>query len=273
VDKKQKARFTRTVWQFYEVQGRRDLPWREPKKNGTFDPYAIMVSEIMLQQTQVQRVIPKYRDFLALFPTVEVLAAASLGDVMRVWNGLGYNRRAKFLWQAAQVVVAQYHGVFPREAKALVALPGIGTNTAGAILAYAYNAPVVFIETNIRTVYIHHFFADQQQVEDKAITLLVGETLDEQHPREWYWALMDYGSYLKQTVGNKTRASKAYVKQSTFQGSNRQLRGALIRTLLDHPQTAEELQAALTDERLADTLSQLVREGLVHERAGRFSIT
>lgn len=231
-----------------------------------------MVSEIMLQQTQVPRVIPKYRDFLELFPTVESLAGASLGDVMRVWNGLGYNRRAKFLWQAAQAVVSQYHGKFPHTQKALVALPGIGVNTAGAILAYAFNLPVAFIETNIRTVYIHHFFTDQPQVDDRAIAKLVQDTLDEQHAREWYWALMDYGSYLKQTVGNKSRTSKAYVKQSAFQGSNRQLRGALIRALLNKPHTTAELQATFADERLADTLAQLVREGLVREAAGRFSI-
>lgn len=241
--------------------------------DGSFDPYKIMVSEIMLQQTQVPRVIPKYRDFLNLFPTVESLAGASLGDVMRVWNGLGYNRRAKFLWQAAQVVSSQYQGVFPREQKALMALPGIGINTAGAILAYAFNKPVVFIETNIRTVFIHHFFADTPQVDDKEIALLVRGTLDEHHAREWYWALMDYGSYLKQTVGNKSRTSKGYVKQSKFTGSNRQLRGALIRTLLTRPHTVEELQAAFIDERLSSTLAQLVAEGLVQEDAGRFSIT
>ncbi len=272
MDEQQKVSFQQTVWQFYEAHGRQDLPWRLPAPDGSFDPYHIMVSEIMLQQTQVPRVIPKYHDFLAMFPTIEDLAAASLGDVLRVWNGLGYNRRAKFLWQAAQVLSSQYNGVFPNEPKALVALPGIGVNTAGAILAYAYNLPAVFIETNIRTVFIHHFFADQLDVEDKEITVLVRETLDKKRPREWYWALMDYGSYVKQTVGNKSRTSKAYVKQLAFKGSNRQLRGALIRALLDRPQTDQELHAAFADERLDGTLAQLVSEGLVQEQGGRFSI-
>ena len=273
MDEQQKAQFQATVWQFYDEQGRHDLPWRQPRADGSFDPYHILVSEIMLQQTQVPRVIPKYFEFLDAFPTVDALAAASLGDVLRLWNGLGYNRRAKFLWSAAQEIKARFHGVFPRDVTELVTLPGVGVNTAGAVAAYAFNSPVTFIETNIRTVYIHHFFADQKQVDDKALTMLVHETVDSTRSREWYWALMDYGSFLKSSVGNKSRASKAYVKQSTFKGSNRQLRGAVIRALLDKPHTTAELAAIFADERLDAVLAQLAGEGLIRAEGGRFSIT
>lgn len=232
-----------------------------------------MVSEIMLQQTQVPRVTPKFAEFLDAFPTADALAAASLGDVLRVWNGLGYNRRAKFLWSAAQEIKSRFQGEIPQEIAALVTLPGVGVNTAGAIAAYAFNAPVVFIETNIRTVFIHHFFADHTIVDDKALALLVEQTLDRDRPREWYWALMDYGSLLKNTVGNKSRASKAYVKQSTFKGSNRQLRGAVIRTLLKKSQKKHELAVVFSDDRLDSVLAQLVHEGLVRNEGGRFSVT
>ncbi|HET9174252.1 MAG TPA: hypothetical protein VFN56_03145, partial [Candidatus Saccharimonadales bacterium] len=142
--------FRAVVWRHYEAHGRHDLPWRQPNAAGRFDPYAITVSECMLQQTQVSRVLGKYQEFLAQFPTVAALANADLGAVLRVWSGLGYNRRAKFLWQTAQLVLSSSSQQFPRSLPELVALPGIGANTAGAILAYAFNEPAVFVETNIR---------------------------------------------------------------------------------------------------------------------------
>jgi A/G-specific adenine glycosylase len=273
MDEIQKAQFQSTVWQFYEAHGRHVLPWRLTSADGTFDPYKILVSEVMLQQTQVPRVVPKYLEFLNQFPTVDALAVTPLRAVLKVWNGLGYNRRAKFLLGAAQAIKRDHNGVFPTELKQLISLPGVGINTAGAILAYAYNQPVVFIETNIRTVFIHHFFSDATAVEDKAIAALVAETVDARNPREWYWALMDYGSSLKDSVGNKSQASKSYTKQSRFAGSNRQLRGAIIRALLKRPCTAVELGYELPDERLSNILAQLVREGLITEVNGHFSIT
>lgn len=128
--------FQDTVWDYYRRHGRHDLPWRQPQTTGQFTAYPIVVSELMLQQTQVNRVIPKYEHFLQAFPTVKRLAAAPLSEVLTLWSGLGYNRRAKFLWQLAQRVVDDYKGTFPRELSSLVALPGIGPNTAGAVLAY-----------------------------------------------------------------------------------------------------------------------------------------
>lgn len=288
--------FRQIVWDFYGSHGRHNLPWRTPEANGSFDPYKILVSEIMLQQTQVSRVVPKYQTFLEMFPTIQVLATASLGDVLAIWNGLGYNRRAKFLWQAAQVVVNEWHGKFPISVEQLQQLPGVGANTAGAVAVYSYNRPEVFIETNIRTVFIHHFLKDQADVADTDIRELVKQTLPEEMGEEkfgrrtddtlgmmrrastqppyrvWYWALMDYGSFLKQTVGNLSRSSKSYVRQSRFAGSARQLRGAVIRALLESPRTRIDLAMVFPDERLDTVLADLIREGFIYEGDGRFFI-
>jgi A/G-specific adenine glycosylase len=265
------------IWDFHEAvreayvrHGRPDLPWRRPEPDGHFDPYKIMVSELMLQQTQVPRVIPKYTQFLAQFPTVQALAAADLGTVLRAWQGLGYNRRAKYLWQAAQELAGK--AAFPRAVAELTQLPGIGPNTAGATLAYAFNQPVVFIETNIRTVYIHHFFHDRSGVTDKEILSLVEQTLDSKTPRIWYWELMDYGNYLKSTVGNLNRAGKTYAKQSKFHGSQRQLRGQVIRELSQGVMTSAALTSRLPDERLPAVLAQLLAEGLIRLEKGYYRL-
>jgi len=291
--RQQIADFLETLWDFYARSGRHDLPWRQAGPDGVLDPYKVMVSELMLQQTQVPRVIPKYHEFLERFPTVHDLAAAELGDVLRTWQGLGYNRRAKFLWQAAQAIDVQ--GRFPDTLEGLVALPGIGPNTAGAILAYAYGRPVVFIETNVRTVYLYHFFPGETDVTDKAITELLTQTLfgeegkeqpdkmshlfagarrktaglsPVEQPRDFYWALMDYGSHLKATVGNPNRASKHYAKQSAFHGSRRQVRGQVIRLLGIQAMPWDELRVAVADDRLEGVLHDLVAEGMVHEHSG-----
>lgn len=276
------AAFQQVVWEYYDWQGRHDLPWRLPEADGGFDSYKVLVSEVMLQQTQVGRVIAKYAQFLGLFPRVEDLAKASLGDVLVVWQGLGYNRRAKFLWQAAQMVVNEYGGEFPQDQKELTKLPGVGVNTAGAIVAYAYNRPVSFIETNIRTVFIHHFFADlasREAVHDKEVGELVEATLPkgkDANIRLWYWALMDYGTFIKQTAGNKSRASKSYVKQSPFAGSKRAVRGAVIRHLSKNEQgtslNVDELARQIADPRLPDVLQDLVKEGMVRESAGVYRL-
>lgn len=259
--------FLDQLWQYYADHGRHDLPWRQ-----TADPYAIMVSEIMLQQTQVGRVIPKYEIFLNQLPTIEQLAEAPLGDVLRLWSGLGYNRRAKFLWQAAIQTMEQYAGNLPADVTELTKLSGIGPNTAGAIMAYAHNQPVIFLETNVRTVYIHYFFADQDKVPDAEIKARLEETLDRERPREFYWALMDYGTYLKQTAGNAGRRSATYTKQSTFAGSRRQLRGQVLRSLADGPQTAEQLTQQINDARLESVLQDLVNEQLIIKQNDRYRL-
>ncbi len=265
-----KQSFLETLWDFYAQHGRGSLPWRQPGPDGVFDPYKIMVSELMLQQTQVARVIPKYLVFLDVFSTVHVLAEAELGDVLRVWQGLGYNRRAKFLWQAAQIVASLKQ--FPSVAEGLTKLPGIGRNTAGAILAYAYNQPVSFVETNVRTVYIHHFFPGRTDVSDKEIIALLQQTLDQENPREFYWALMDYGSYLKASAGNLNKASRHYTKQPAFDGSRRQVRGRIIRFLGAGDLSFAALQDKIADERLADVLKDLIAEGLIRSKGDMYSL-
>jgi len=264
--------FTDTVWQHFTAFGRHDLPWRSPEPDGSFDPYKILVSEIMLQQTQVQRVIPKYHEFLTRFPDAETLAGAPLGDVLTAWNGLGYNRRAKFLWQAAQAVLQSHGGKFPADADALVQLPGVGKNTAGAVMAYAFNMPVPFIETNIRTVYIYHFFQNQQGVSDAELLAVIKQTIDTKDPRTWHWALMDYGTFLKQTMGNLNKLSKAYARQAPFQGSKRQIRGQVIRLLSGRPHSQAELTRAISDDRLAGVLTDLLHESMIKKRAGLYSL-
>lgn len=244
------------------------MPWREQPT-----PYFVLVSEIMLQQTQVQRVLPKFNEFIAHFPTIQLLAAAPLGDVLRVWSGLGYNRRAKFLHQASVKVVQDLGGILPSTIPELVALPGVGKNTAGAILAYAYNEPVVFIETNIRTVFFHHFFADSDKIDDKELTTLIEQTLDLEHPREWYWALMDYGTYLKQTENNISR-SRHYTRQSKFEGSRRQVRGAVLRALTQHDSMPEsQLRQVITDKRLPEVVEELLNEGMIQRKNKRLYLT
>lgn len=266
------AEFNEILWQFYAQQGRHDLPWRQPKREGHFDPYKIVVSELMLQQTQVQRVTPKFNEFLMKFPTVEALAAAPLADVLVAWSGLGYNRRAKFLWLTAQQVCTDHGGHFPKTLPELVALPGIGKNTAGAILAYAFNQPAIFIETNVRTAYIHHFFKDHTDIPDAAIAALLEQTLDRENPREFYWALMDYGSYLKRTVGNVSKYSKSYIKQSKFEGSKRQVRGQVLKLLANGAHTTSQLTAKIADDRLPEVLQALTAEGLIRQTADKYRL-
>ncbi|MEP7205051.1 MAG: A/G-specific adenine glycosylase, partial [Candidatus Saccharibacteria bacterium] len=170
----------------------RDMPWRT-----VTSPYFILVSELMLQQTQVERVIPKFTAFMEYFPDVVALASASQAEVLRAWSGLGYNRRAMYLHQAAKKIATDFGGVIPPVRSQLLELPGVGPSTSAAILAYSFDQPVVFIETNIRTVYFHHYFADATIVHDKELLATVRDTLDHAHPRQWYWALMDYGNHLK----------------------------------------------------------------------------
>lgn len=223
--------FRRSILDFYERQGR-DFPWRH-----TVNPYEILVSEIMLQQTQTERVLPKYLAWLERFPDVQTLAAAPLADVLALWSGLGYNRRARFLQQACRLISERIAkgSTFPDTAEELDALPGIGPYTARAVCTFAFNKPEVFIETNIRSVYIFFFFADAAglEVKDSDLLVLIEQTLYRENPRLWYYALMDYGAALKKKVENPSRKSRHYTKQSRFEGSLRQARGAIIRQLVN----------------------------------------
>lgn len=220
--------FKQTIWSFYEQYGR-DFAWRH-----VTDPYKVVISEVMLQQTQTQRVIEKYEQWMEVFPTFQSLAEASLRDVLSVWQGLGYNRRGMYLHKLAQHVVFEWGCILPNDPEKLVALPGIGPATAASICAFAFNNPTIFIETNIRAVFIHFFFKDKNDVHDKDILELIKKTVDRANARAWYYALMDYGVMLKKTMPNPSRKSAHYTKQSKFEGSDRQIRGKIIALLTDH---------------------------------------
>lgn len=260
MEKRDIAIFQKRVYEHYSHHGR-DLPWRH-----TTNPYPILVSEIMLQQTQVERVMLKYRLFLNAFPTAGSLARAPLSEVLRLWQGLGYNRRGKFLHEAAKMIKDHFRGQFPKTAEEIETLPGVGPYTARAICAFAYNAPEVFIETNIRTVYLYHFFKNRTGVADIDIIPYIAQTLDRENPRKWYWALMDYGVWLKKEHGNANRRSAHYTKQSKFTGSNRHIRGLIIKIVLAEGSiTATALvkkikKSGKTVRAIADTL---VKEGLL----------
>jgi A/G-specific adenine glycosylase len=263
------ARFRDIVYHHYEFHGR-DLLWRH-----TDDPYRVLVSEIMLQQTQVDRVLQKYEEFLAVFPSLQSLVQANLRDVLMVWQGLGYNRRALSLKRLSETVLAEHGGNLPCSQELLSGLPGIGRATAGSILAFAFNAPVVFVETNIRRVFIHHFFQGEADIKDREILPLVEATLDRENPRRWYNALMDYGSMLKGKVENPNRRSAHYTKQSSFTNSDRQIRGRILALLLDGSAVSTEIlveKAGGEGKRVRRILSRLAGEGLIKEEDGCYRI-
>ena len=255
--------FQDRVYAYYHAQARM-FPWRQ-----THDPYHILVSEFMLQQTQVQRVLLKYPPFLAAFPTFEALARSGLKEVLANWQGLGYNRRALALKTAAEIVVQAYAGELPHNPEELMRLPGIGRSTAGAVLAFAFQIPVPFIETNIRRVFIHGFFSGQEQISDARIMPLLEATLDRANPREWYYALMDYGTMLKERYVNPNRRSAHYQRQAPFEGSRRQIRGRILKVLLEKPRLSLPELAVLvgtTPDDLAAIVKDLEREGFLKRR-------
>jgi len=253
--------FQQEVLAFYQEHGRHDMAWRH-----TTDPYRIVVSELMLQQTQVERVAIKFPLFIAAFPDFAALAAAPLHEILAVWQGMGYNRRALFLKKIAERVVQDFNGVLPRDVETLATLPGIGTATASSIAAFAFNAPVVFIETNIRRVYIHVFFPDRKTVTDNEILPLVQRTLYRENPRVWYWALMDLGAFLKKSVTNPNRRSAHYTRQAPFEGSDRRIRGQVIKTLVAIPGiSGNELPGHIGEDagRVKRIVAALEHEGFV----------
>lgn len=254
---------------------RRSFPWREIR-----DPYGITVSEFMLQRTGTARVLEKFPSFLRAFPDFAALAAAPLGEVLALWSGLGYNRRGKALRETAGLVRDRHGGLLPRDPERLRSLPGIGPATAASIAAFAFGLPAVFIETNIRRVFLHHFFPHGDGVRDREILPLVEAALDREDPREWYYALMDYGVHLRSLRPDPIRRSAHYAIQSRFAGSNRQVRGRILaalisrepgETLLLSPEELAEV-SGFPLERVAAAARGLAREGMVAERDGKYSM-
>lgn len=262
--------FRREIWRNYRKNGR-DLPWRR-----TRDPYKILISEVMLQQTQVERVLGKYGLFLKRFPGFRALSRARLAEVLSVWHGLGYNRRALLLKRLAGKVMQDYRGRLPRDPILLSKLPGIGKATAGAISVFSFGKPVAFLETNTRRVFLHFFFPRRKGVGDDKILALADKALDRRNPREWYFALMDYGAMLGREKENPNRRSAVYRKQSAFKGSNRELRGKIIglfvkKGSISLPALAEKLGGRDT-RRLHAILSSLEKEGFLRYKGGRYRL-
>jgi A/G-specific adenine glycosylase len=250
---------------------KRDLPWRHGRT-----PYRVAVVEIMLQQTQVPRVVPKFSEFIRRFPTFRSLSTASQADVLAAWSGLGYNRRALLLRKLAQAVVQDHGGRLPRTVEQLQELPGLGHATAAAISVYAYGQPHAFIETNVRAVLLHHFFPGKKNVPDAKVWPLIHATLDRRDPIRWYSALMDYGTHLKKQVVNPSRQSKHYSRPPKFVGSNRQLRGQVLKAVLNAgsttaPALAKKFSKA-SSAKIEGVIEQLVREGYIRRQGRRIAV-
>ncbi|MDR2661689.1 MAG: A/G-specific adenine glycosylase [Treponema sp.] len=276
LSKRRKSEFRKAILDYYAVWGR-SFPWRYASAP---DPWGVLVSEYMLQQTQTRRVIPYWERWMRLWPAPRDLAGAPLETVLKEWSGLGYNRRAQKLRECAGAITERYRGEVPQTPEELITLPGIGPYTSGAVACFAWNYPAVFLETNIRSVYIHFFFQEKTGVEDKELFPLVRETLDWSNPRVWYWALMDYGAELKKLTPNPGRKSLHYARQSPFEGSFRQIRGALIRVLSQEgPRNAGALRGEIQktlkdvkDEDYARALEALEKEMMVAEEQGVYRI-
>lgn len=267
------AKFRALVWRYYRAHGRRNLPWRK-----TRDLYRILVSEVMLQQTQVERVIPFYKKFIRQFPTVKKLADAPLSEVLKAWQGLGYNRRAKLLYHAVKALADIHIPSHRTKYKylELEKLPGVGPYTARAVAAFACNEDVVFVETNIRTAVIHHFFPKRRKVSDAEIEKVLAQALPEGRAREWYSALMDYGAYLKRSGVSHNAKSRTYAKQSRFAGSLREARGAIVRELTRGAASPARLTLLLGDSRRAQmrsALRALFTERLIEKLDGNYALT
>ncbi len=263
-------KFKKEIWNYYRVN-KRVLPWRNIN-----DPYKVFVSEIMLQQTQVSRVLKKYPVFIKTFPTFQTLAKAQLSDVLKEWQGMGYNRRARFIHEAAKIIVNNYSGVLPKDVSELKRLPGIGNGTAGSLIVFVYNTPIPFVETNIRRVILHHFFRRKSGVSDEEILKIVKKTMDKKRPREWYYALMDYGSILlKKEKENANIRSATYIKQKPFKGSNREIRGNIISFLVSHPSGTASIIAKKykkEEKQVHSILNILEKEGLIKKTRQTYRI-
>jgi A/G-specific adenine glycosylase len=272
MEKGERERFQKTVLTFYKKQGRTHLPWRTHPT-----PYHVFVSEYMLQQTQVERVIPKFTVFIQRFPNFKALAGASLPDVFSLWQGLGYNRRAKYLRDAAVHIVKEKRGVLPNDSAYLESLPGVGPYTAGAIRAFAFGESEPFIETNIRTVLMYYLFPNKKGAVDNFLLDILGQVRPRggEMSKVWYAALMDYGAHLKRSGVRLNQSSAHYTKQKPFKNSSRQVRGAIVRELTK----SEALSPALLSKktgfplaRIAEELPRLLQEGMVRQVKNRFTL-
>jgi A/G-specific adenine glycosylase len=270
MNKRAKA-FQDIVWRHFREEGRH-FSWR---KNNNLSAYKIWVSEIMLQQTQTSRVEEKIKPFLRKFPSAKKLSEAGQGAVLAEWVGLGYNRRALNLWKGAKYVRDELNGRIPKTVEELEKIQGIGHYTARAVATFAFDQRHAFVETNIRTVYFNHFFKGQENVTDKEILEMVEKTLPEENFREWYWALMDYGVWLKGQGKGMNSKSRHYTKQSKFEGSDRQIRAAIVRYLAKQGKTSVDNLVKNLDfdgDRIEEQIQKQYEEGMIHIRSGIVSL-
>ncbi|OHA63650.1 MAG: hypothetical protein A2842_02745 [Candidatus Wildermuthbacteria bacterium RIFCSPHIGHO2_01_FULL_48_25] len=296
--------FQRTILSWYKTN-RRDLPWRNTK-----DPYKILVSEVMLQQTQVTRVIPKYKDFLKAFPTLESLSKTSDKKLLKTWAGLGYWRRALALKETARILVNAQAAKFltssrrrfstvakrkspraqnpksrrdfevrsleilsPRE---LETLPGIGPYTARAVSCFAFGNTEAFLDTNIRRVYLHFFFKNKKDVPDREIVRIAQKALRKKDPREWHYALFDYGATVLKNSG-ANRRSRHYAKQSKFEGSFRSFRTKVVNFLLSQKQNRapqKTIEALLKESPYPKekVIASLLKDRLIKQSSTHYSL-
>jgi A/G-specific adenine glycosylase len=252
--------FRQKVMHFY-MENRRSMPWRDLPEDNVERFYRVLVSEMMLQQTQVSRVLPKYIEWMNSLSTLKDAQSASLHQILLLWSGLGYNRRGKYVYDILQELKARR---LPASIEELTCFKGIGHNTAAAILVYTYDQPHVFVETNIRTVMIAEFYGFLDKVSDRQILECVKETLPKSGYRDWYYALMDYGTHLKK-LGYTARASSQYKKQSRFEGSTRQLLAGILREVITSKQgiTWHDLLVQFSDNRTEQMIKNLVEDGLL----------
>jgi len=268
------AEVHRALLEWYEPR-KRAYPWRVRPT-----PYRVLVSEVMLQQTQAARVVAPYRSFLRRFPSVRALAAAPRGDVLRAWSGLGYNRRALALSDMARAVVRDHGGRIPSDPDALQGLPGIGPYTAAAVASLGHGRPEPLVETNVRRVLGRVAVGGAGAADPKHMDEIASVWLDREHPSEWNQALMDLGREVcrprprcetcpirsRCRSAGRVTVSPAVRRQSAFEGSLRQVRGGVIEELRGRGSSslgslARSLGAS--PGRVAEAVRALAEEGLV----------
>lgn len=254
------SRFRHFIWDFFRDHGR-SFPWRE-----TRDPYRILVSEMMLQQTQTERVLPKYLQFIDVYPDMPSLSRAQFGEVYPLWQGLGYNRRCLALIAIASRCVEEFGGAIPNCTRTLLSFPSVGPATAAALKAFAWGEPSLYLETNIRRVLLHVWHNRESGVPDRKLLETLEQVMDKDDPRMWYYAMMDYGVHLRKAVANPNTRSRHYTRQKPFKDSDREIRGMVLRILSKkHSATLQEIVqiADMPLGRVEYNLNSLVRDGMV----------
>jgi A/G-specific adenine glycosylase len=251
-------RFQKKVFLFYK-KNKRDLPWRK-----TTDPYKILLSELMLQQTQVKRVVVYYEKWIARWPTIHTFASAALPEVLQMWMGLGYNTRAISLHKTAKKIVALFDGDVLRAMQQYKELPGIGKYTSHAVRIFSTNADLVTVDTNIRRIFISEFDLPEN-ISEHELWLLAEKCRPVGKSREWHNALMDYGAlYL---TAHKT-GIRPTTQQTQFEGSNRQIRAQILRHVLEKPMTGKELTQTLKIDqgRLGPILEKMINQHILMKK-------